>query len=286
MEKKIIETVNEYVDYLETVCGNQRARLEDLKDYERVQLKHITKPSGKKYYYIQTTGAEPEADHKHRTFKYLGSDSCEEVGLIKEAHYYKQSIPFMQTNLKLCHRLLDKFRFTDYDSINEVLPKTYKNPALHMPADRIDSKAQKWKAEKEAYKASFGSWFPEDLKVTTADRKKVRSKSEALIYNEYLNQGATYVYELPIVLESGVTRHPDFTILSEVDWTTFILHDHEGMYGFEKERKRYNEDMHLYWQNGFIPGINIFYTFDDPNGGFDISVVRDIMNTKIRPGKL
>ena len=283
MEKKIIQSISEYVNYLENVCDNQLARQDDLKGYEGIRLKYITKPNGVRYYYYQPPDAKPKAGHKSKEFKYLGPESREEVGLIKEVHYYDKSIPAIQTNLDVCHNLLDKFRFTDYDSINEILPKTYRNPPLRIAMGRITPSAQKWKEEKEAYKASCGPWFPEDLKVRTADDSMVRSKSEGLIYNQYLSFEATFVYELPIKLRSGQIRHPDFTILSEVDWSSIILHDHEGMYGFEKERRRYNEDMYLYWQNGFIPGLNIFYTFDDPRGGFDIGVVRDIMNTKIRP---
>lgn len=274
MERKIINSVRQYVDYLEYVESGQMARRDDIQDYSGICLKVKRRPNGKAYYYKKDKG--------EKKYKYFGREN-EEVGFIKEAHYYDESIPAIQTNLEVCHNLLDKFRLTDYDSINEIMPKTYRNPPLRIAMGRITPSAQKWKEEREAYKARCGPWFPEDLKVTTADDSLVRSKSEGLIYNQYLSFEATFVYELAIKLRSGQIRHPDFTILSEVDWTSIILHDHEGMYGTEKERRRYNEDMYLYWQNGFIPGLNIFYTFDDPRGGFDISVVRDIMNTKIRP---
>lgn len=276
MERKIVETVRKYVGYLETVQSSQVTRSDDLKDYDDLYLQVKTLPNGNKYYSFRHRG--------EKKFKYLGKEDCKDVQLIKESHYYKEALPAIQSNLDICRNLLDVFRFTDYDSINDALPKVYRDPVLHIPQQLFVPKAQKWKTDMEAYKESCGPWYPEDLKVTTADRNLVRSKSEGMIYNQYLSLGATYVYELPIILKPGGMRHPDFTILSEVDWTSIILHDHEGMYGFESERKRYNEDMYLYWQNGFIPGINIFYTFDDPRGGFDISVVNNIMDTKIRPG--
>lgn len=295
MERKIIESITEYVNYLEVVQDNQMKRLDDLKDFDSIRLKVKIRPSGKRYYYRkvevpvsaivdESDELTSEPDTKRRySFKYLGTESCEEVFLIKEANYYTESLEAIGSNLKVCRKLLDTFRFTDYDSINEVIPTVYKYPSIKLIDDIRSPNAARWKAENEAYKASCGPWYPEGLKVTTADRKKVRSKSEGMIYNQLFWQNLTFVYELPVTLPYGITRHPDFTVLSEIDWLSIVLIDHEGMYGFEKDRKRYENDMYMYWQNGFIPGVNIFYTFDDPSGGFDISTIQNIIDTRIRP---
>ena len=276
MEEKIINCLTEYVDYLELVEKNQSDRAKDLSGFESITLSSFTKPSGRKYYNYKRPG--------FKKFKYLGKETCEDVQNVKEAHYYKISIPKIRTNLELCRQTLQRLERTDYDSIVEVLPKVYSGAALKTESVfRKNDLARDWKARNEAYKESKGPWFPEDLTCTTVDRKKVRSKSEALIYNHYYNENCTFVYELPIELFQGIMRHPDFTVLCETDWSSFILHDHEGRYGFNEDRKRYNNDMYLYWKKGFIPGINIFYTFDDPNGGFDITVVQNIIDTRVRP---
>ena len=278
MERKIIECINEYVNYLEYIQNCQRSRADDLKGYDNLVIENKTIASGRKYYYCKKPGES--------RYRYLGKDGCEDVLLIKEARYYKESLSLIQTNLDVCKKLLDKFRLTDYDSINEHLPLSYKDPVMLLPHTHKNTRGTRWKEEREAYKESCGPWYPEDLKDRTTDGSMVRSKSEALIYNQYYNYDATFVYELPIRLRTGQVRHPDFSILSELDWTTVILHDHQGMYGMPDKRRKYEEDMCLYWQNGFIPGVNIFYTFDDPRGGFDISPVHDIMKTKIRPQHL
>lgn len=296
MEREIIESITEYVNYLEVVQNNQKKRLDDLKDYDSIRLKVMIRPSGKRYYYrkvekpataiIDESGPEltSEPHTKRRdSYKYLGTESCEEVSLIKEANYYTESLETIGSNLKACRKLLDTFRLTDYDSVNAAMSIAYKDAKLQIANSSRSYEAASWKAEKEAYKDSCGPWYPEGLKVTTADRKKVRSKSEGMIYNQLFWQNLTFVYELPITLPCGITRHPDFTLLSEIDWRSIVLIDHEGMYGFEKDRKRYERDMYMYWQNGFIPGVNIFYTFDDPSGGFDISTIQNVIDTRIRP---
>lgn len=296
MENKIIKTISEYIGYLERVLGNQSARLDDLKYFTGIYIKEIVRPSGRKYYYrlnpdykhhseksSDNPGNKETSEAKVKSCWYIGSEFSEDVQLIKEARYYTESIPVIESNLNLCRNLIDKFKLTDYDSINEVIPTVYKYPSIKLIDDIRSPNAARWKAENEAYKASCGPWYPEGLKVTTADRKKVRSKSEGMIYNQLFWQNLTFVYELPITLPYGITRHPDFTVLSEIDWLSIVLIDHEGMYGFEKDRKRYENDMYMYWQNGFIPGVNIFYTFDDPSGGFDISTIQNIIDTRIRP---
>ncbi len=276
MEAGIITSLIKYVDYLEDICSSQKKRSDDLKDYTGIILRGMTTETGRRYYKYRRSGTKKD--------KYLGKDGSMKVELVKEAHYYKASIPRIESNLVICHKLLQRLKKTDYDSIDEALPKVYKGAKLQCGSSLIHNyAADEWKRRMEQFKESHGPWYPEDLTNTTADLKMVRSKSEALIYNHYLSRNITFVYELPIEIMLGVWRHPDFSILCETDWRSVILHDHEGMYGIEKERKRYENDMYMYWQKGFIPGINIFYTFDDPRGGFDISVVQNIIDTKIRP---
>ena len=283
MENKIIKIIAKYVHYLESVYKSQLERFDDIEEYASVVMRAKTYSSNKKYYYQIARKQDKEKNKVRQTWKYLGTESSEEVGLIKEAHYYSASISHIETNLDICQKLLDAFRFTDYDSINESMSNVYQDAVLNGPVIIRNPDVIRWKQEKEAYKEQCGPWYPEDLIVTTADGSLVRSKVEGLIYNHYLHQEITYVYELPIKLAGGIIRHPDFTLLSEVDWRSIILHDHEGRYGYEEDRERYNNDMYLYWQSGYIPGVNIFFTFDDPRGGFDITTIQNIIDTKIRP---
>ncbi len=276
MEDGIIKCLSKYVNYLDDVYSMQRARADELQDYKGIVLRKMKNNYDSIFYKSRIRGTKKD--------KYFGTEGSENVELVKEAHYYKYSIPRIESNLKICRKVLQRLEKTDYDSIDEVLPKTYRGAKLKAPSvSQGNAVAEMWKKRAEAYKESRGPWFPEDLTTTTADDSLVRSKSEGLIYNHYLSQGCTFVYELPYEVDLGIWRHPDFSILSEIDWKTVILHDHQGRYGFEEDRKRYERDMYMYWRRGFIPGVNIFYTFDDPRGGFNISTVQNIIDTRIRP---
>ena len=110
----------------------------------------------------------------------------------------------------------------------------------------------------------------------------VRSKSEALIYNFLLEAGYTFVYELP-VKGSYRTFFPDFTILSEIDFKTEIRIEHQGMYSKNDYRDRSEAREYDYWSNGFLPSRDVYFTFDDNRGGFDIGPIIEILKSRVRP---
>jgi hypothetical protein len=47
-------------------------------------------------------------------------------------------------------------------------------------------------------------------------------------------------------------------------------------------RNRFNEKMYDYWRAGYVQGINIFYTFDLPNGAVALRPVEDVIRNAVR----
>jgi hypothetical protein len=178
-------------------------------------------------------------------------------------------------------------RLEDYDSnsIDLRLPETYRLGLLSTNS-AADPRAVLWKKEAEGLKASYiavhGVFHPEELNQPTDDGSMVRSKSEASIYNLLLRMGITFVYELPTKTRTK-TRFPDFSILSEVDYKTVILIEHQGMMGETEYKERFNDRVYDYLRAGYISCINIFYTFDSIDGSVNTNPILDIINLKIRP---
>ena len=149
----------------------------------------------------------------------------------------------------------------------------------------MNQKAKRLKAGKkkaESYKARFEPYKPEQLIVKTIDNTYVRSKSEGMIYNLLLSLGITFVYELPLKTKTRLFL-PDFTILSEIDYETEIIIEHLGMMSQTYYRNKNFNKLMDYMKEGYLQGVNIFYTFDYLDGGVDLSPIFDIISIKIRP---
>lgn len=271
MENKLLLDIRNYLAQLKTIRNNQQVRLRELSDYSQLVLKPLCKRNNHVYYGVCKFG--------DKRVRYLGNESKMEVDLIRESRYLAKSIETIERNIKLIEVFLAKYESISFGSINMRLPKAYRSGSFR--ADIRDKAAKKWKQKAEAYKATFESYRPEELTQTTIDGSLVRSKSEALIYNYLLEAGYTFVYELPL---KGPHRtfYPDFTILSEIDYKTEVRIEHQGMYEKNDYRERSESREYDYWSNGFLPARDVYFTFDDNKGGFDIGPILEILKTRVR----
>ena len=277
MIKKYKIQTNRLLNSFIEIEEKQRARLSSLKEYDGLLLKEKKRSSGRTYYTFYKSG-NPYGKAK---YKYAGSSSSERVLRIKEVHHIKKLMTILAKDINLLKCVLQKLEEIDADHINELLPAVYQ--AYDFQQDISPNRiAYEWKRSREAYKATFPPYHPEELTVPTYDGTKVRSKSEALIYNFLIRLGITFVYELP--LETKVkTFYPDFTILSEIDYRSIYRIEHQGMMNDAGYSERFKNRVCDYLRAGYVQGINIFYTFDFFYGGVDMDPILDIIRLKIRP---
>lgn len=270
---------NKILFQLTDIEKQQRARLSSLKKFDNILLKEKKRDSGRRYY----TSYKPKSskDQLKYKYRYVGSDNSETVLRIKEVHYLKKSLSVIGKDIKLLTLISRKLEDIETSHINEMLPDVYRTSNIQqaMSPNRL---ASEWKRKKEAYKATFEPYRPEELTVPTDDGSFVRSKSEAFIYNLLLKLGVTFVYELP--LQTSVRFfYPDFTLLSEVDYRSVIIIEHQGMMESNDYSKRFNNKVYAYLRAGYLSGANIFYTFDYYGGGINLEPIHDIVRLKIRP---
>ncbi|MBR0309166.1 MAG: hypothetical protein IJH92_09800 [Mogibacterium sp.] len=277
MIKKYRIMTNKLLRELTDMQNAEMAKYSYLKKYENVLMRKNTRSNGREYYYTYTW----DKDDKKRNSEYLGNAANKKVCEIKEAHYIKKLLPIIAKNISILRCVEKGLKEVDYAAINDLLPEVYQN------TERIDAMkrhklAAEWKRNAEAVKAKYITIFPEELRHKTDDGTMVRSKSEVIIYNLLLRMGVTFVYELPL-RTSNKTFYPDFTILSEVDYKSVILIEHQGMMEKEEYRERFTNRVYDYLCAGYVQGINIFYTFDKIDGGVDTDPVLDIIRLKVRP---
>lgn len=278
MIRRTKDEMNKTLEALIRMKEIQEKKYHQISAHEKSVLKVRQDPSGKQYYSVQRKGA--------KKFSYLGNSSVKEVNDIKEAKYLKKSLSRIEANIQLLKFAAEKLESVDYDAVNMSLPAVYRDPSLSYAfAGTVNRKAARWKQMMESRKAEYEVFRPEELKVRTDDGMYVRSKSEAMIYNTLLSMGITFVYEMPLVINGKLYR-PDFVVLSEIDYEILIIIEHQGMMNDEQYRNRFCEKLCQYYIAGYIQGINIFFTFDSSDGGFDKTPVEDIIRTRIKQCRL
>lgn len=272
MEKKLIIEIENMIQDLNIRRLAQLDRIEELSEFSSYRLQRKKSSNGTWHYTSVRRGKGSKI--------YLGSDKNDKVTAIKEYCYLNKSIKVINQNLEVLTNSLRQLEDSDYDSINTLLPEVYRNARIGV-AHAKDNNAQNWKEKAEALKARYEVYKPEELTVTTDDGNLVRSKSEGMIYNYLLSAGIAFVYELPMKMSTG-TVWPDFTLLSEHDYSTEIIIEHQGLMANDYYRKRFADKIYKYIQAGYVQGNNIFFTFDSRDGGLDISPIKDIVRNKIK----
>lgn len=274
MENRTIATLKEYYDELQSRRLVQEKRREMLTPHRRVVMSRNKAPNNRWYYYSRNINDKDKS--------YLGVGNTTEINEIKELRFLDKSISLIDKNIDIVGKALSKIQRTDYESVNNMIPDTYRGAELGYGINSSE-KARAWKDKAEAIKAASGIFRPEELKVWTDDGKKVRSKSEGMIYNYLLSRGVAFVYELPMRLR-GRTAFPDFTILSEIDYKTEVVIEHQGLMDFGDYRNRFADKVHRFIHEGFTPGVDIFFTFDNADGGLDMRPIKDIVRNHIKAG--
>lgn len=120
--------------------------------------------------------------------------------------------------------------------------------------------------------------YPENLKTTTCDGTKVRSRIEAMLYDMFVSMGFSAIYEFPIWID-GVCYRPDFTLLHLL-LRRIYLWEHLGMWYHESEKRNYRRNfLHKaeeYEKLGFYLGNNLFNSYELANGGINMNRFQDM----------
>ncbi len=105
---------------------------------------------------------------------------------------------------------------------------------------------------------------------------KCRSKSEAALLGEY-DDARIYYHTDEVILIDGIALAPDIKGLRSDG--KFIYHEHLGLFT-ASYREEVRKKEALYAKAGIIPGDNLIYTYDDPDGGINLKLVREVINER------
>lgn len=117
--------------------------------------------------------------------------------------------------------------------------------------------------------------YPEGRIHRTERGEKVRSKSQVIIANALHQVGIDYRYEQPLTGQRrGGQILPAFVVLDGDGQP--IVWEHLEDLGTPERVQEWEERHKWYEANGFMVGINLFVTRDEPDGGLDSRKIRKL----------
>lgn len=168
-----------------------------------------------------------------------------------------ESIKLLTNNIKGLKKLLRTYRSCHPLDIINCLPTTYAD----LPEEAF------YYQKKKGKKQSDNPYHSENLRHTTIEGFKVRSKSELYIGAQLEKYKISYRYEEEVYL--GDRRFfPDFIITNV--WTNEPIYwEHCGMVNDEDYMSRHYERIITYAEYGIVPWKNLIVTYDDEEGNLN-----------------
>lgn len=209
--------------------------------------------------------------------KYLGkSNSISFVNEFKSA-YNDMLLKILKADLKLLNEFKKKFRpFSPADVKSELSPCVQK---LSTPSFFSEKMKELFSWANENYPRNTREFGKQ--KIYAKDGRRVRSKSECIIYNALLDAGIPFRYDslFPLMdpLNDISQKAPDF--LFKCFDGTYIIWEHAGMLGDAGYASDFSDRLRIYTVNGYELNVNLFITSDYVDGGINSEALQDLIDT-------
>ena len=215
-----------------------------------------------------------------RRKRYIGNESKQEVAEIKEKRFLKAALKKLDERISMLEKGAGMLVPVDPEKINEELPEVYRLSPEKIRMVFGQGEEEAWYesavAEKARMDAKYGIKYRDDLKHMAKDGTRMRSKSEVLIANEFISRGIPYVYEMP-VFAGNILMHPDFCFYS-YSRGRVMLWEHAGKLGDSDYMTGFSDKMDTYIRKGFVPCVDILFTFDTKRGDLDTRMIDAIID--------
>ncbi len=200
---------------------------------------------------------------------YIHSNNSNLTALLAQKDYAKQFINEAQQELNIINKCILNLGVHSAESLYSLLNKTRQNLVIpYMISDEVCK--ERWLSQ--PFQTS--TYKPEEKVFKTRRGEMVRSKSELMQADTYLELGIPYRYECILTLKDGTTKAPDFT-LYHVPRRMTIYHEHLGCMDDEDYVNRNIKKLREYEENGIYVGKNLILTFETSKQPFNIHQFRE-----------
>lgn len=264
--KKVLQDLyQEYIQYKNIL--NQR----EIPDrYERLDVKQ---KKGK----IEFTCYERDLKTGRRMKKYLPKTEWNHAGEIAEGQYLIKLKKLVDKRIRQLRYLLKDYENNELDAVYENFHPAKK--ALFNPV--LPTKVQKARAWKK--KPYLGKELDADAMVITTNKgEMVRSKSEKILADLFLEMGVEYKYECPLKLGKNYLIHPDFTFLNPINLEE-IYWEHNGMMDNPTYAVNAYKRIRLYEGHGIYRGERLIVTYESSSDNLDYKWARKLIQKFLLP---
>lgn len=215
-----------------------------------------------------------------RKTRYLGKSDSKEVQKAQEMRFLGSALDELDKHTARLGKFASAFTRFDPAEVNSKLPKAYRlSEAALRTVTGLDEE-EKWYREalrdKEISERRLSDFFKSGRKHSAKDGTLVRSKSEVSIANALFDRGIKYIYESPLTV-NNVPMHPDFVFYS-YSRGRVIYWEHVGMLGDEDYRAEFADRVSQYIKGGFVPCVDVIFTFDTWDGNIDSAMIEAIID--------
>ena len=262
--------LNQIDHYTRVIKDIERKRTKELKGTLRVHTR-----KGHFYYYWQK-----KDDSGKYIQEYLGINKRQTAENLAKKDYRNKVYRIAEKNLAALQGFRDNFC---RDGIKEI----YENLGLARQqlvepyGDEVSAVIKQWENEEYEAKANY----QDGLQFETERGEFVRSKSEVIIANFlYQNrENLLYKYERPLQINVGereITVYPDFTVLN-LNTGKITYWEHAGRMDDENYASDFVWKHNRYMENGFVPGLDVIFTYETIAIPLNIKVVKLIIKELI-----
>jgi len=252
-------------------------RLSVLKDCSGTILKR-TKPGNSShfYYYAKRPGS--------KKYAYLKKSEFSLIERVREVRFLEEAIRRIDIDITLIESLSSGFLPFDPSSVCESLPEIYRCEVPPV-SELYEHEGSKWLANRLEFQKRFPENYPEKKKHKTSDGIKVKTVSEALLYDRLKDAGLALIYELPFLpSDHGPALYPDVTVLSPIDMKTEIIIEYVGRLDLFDYRGNFAKKIGRYMDSGYTLGVNLFIVCSTNDGYIDSTqitkLIADIFGTR------
>lgn len=216
-----------------------------------------------------------------RSQTYLGDRSSSKLLQTARAAYKKRLMDLIDHNIKVIKQTLSKYRFYHKAAVIAALSPALIDVPFNTEFSTVMKRLFEWaNADYDRNTREFGNKV-----ILAKDGRRVRSKSECVIYNILLDAGIPFRYDSIITLKrirpdgtiETFQESPDFLILCP-DGSEIII-EHAGKLDSLQYAETLAKKLQLYQLNGFILGYSLFVTSDEVLGGLNSKEITAMIKT-------